>query len=174
MTEPVIRPETPADHDAIRRVVAEAFESDAEADLVEAIRTSPEYVAEMALVATIGTDVVGHVMISGALLQTVDGDRPIVMLSPLAVGPTRQRQGIGSALVRAVTAVAERRGEPLVVLEGGPAFYGRLGFEPSAPLGIHIDLPDWAPPEAAQVMRLTAYDGELRGNVISPPAFDSF
>ncbi len=169
---PAIRPEMADDHDAIHSVVASAFGSDDEADLVEAIRSSPEYVAELALVATIADEVVGHVMVSGALLRTADDDLPIMMLSPLAVAPAHQRQGVGSALVRAVTSIADRRGEPLVVLEGGPAFYTRLGFEPAAGLGIHIDLPDWAPPEAAQVMRLSAYDPSLRGTVIYPPAFD--
>ena len=60
----------------------------------------------------------------------------------------------------------------LVVLEGNPKYYGRLGFEPSAPQGITITLPSWAPPEAAQLMRLGSYDPAIRGHVIYPPAFD--
>ena len=91
------------------------------------------------------------------------------MLSPLAVAPDRQRQGVGSALVRAVTQRADERGEPLVVLEGAPAYYGRLGFEPADPLGIHITLPDWAPPEAAQVMRLRAYEPSVRAGWSTRP-----
>jgi putative acetyltransferase len=38
-----------------------------------------------------------------------------------------------------------------------------------------IHLPDWAPPEAAQVLGLAAYardDPPLRGTVVYPPAFD--
>src|SRR5690606_31812198 len=117
-----IRPEALADHDAVRRVVAAAFQSDAEADLVDRIRASVEYVAEMALVAEVDGEVVGHVMISGAVLRSVDGDRRIVMLSPLAVLPSHQGRGVGSALVRTAVGTAERRGEPLVVLEGSPAY----------------------------------------------------
>ena len=72
-TPPIaVRPEQPDDHDSSRRVVSAAFASEGEADLVEAIRASPEYVAEMALVATITGDVVGHVMISGAVLRRND------------------------------------------------------------------------------------------------------
>ncbi|MGH9208494.1 MAG: GNAT family N-acetyltransferase, partial [Acidimicrobiales bacterium] len=77
------------------------------------------------------------------------------------------------ALVRDVTARAENRGEALVVLEGSPTFYGRLGFEPSVPHGIHIDLPSWAPPGAAQVLRLSNYDSAIRGHLVYPPAFDA-
>ena len=67
---------------------------------------------------------------------------------------------------------AEAAGEPLVVLEGNPAFYGPLGFEPAAGYGIELPLPSWAPPEAAQVMRLRAYDAGVRGRVVYPAAFE--
>jgi putative acetyltransferase len=168
-----IRAERPEDHDAIARVVASAFGSPVEAELVDAIRASPEYIPELALVAEADGQVVGHVMISGAALMRDGAAHPIVMLSPLAVAPSFERRGIGSALVRAVTAGADRRGEPLVVLEGNPQFYGRLGFEHSVPHGIEITLPSWAPREAAQVIRLESYDASLTGRVVYPPAFDA-
>lgn len=155
--------------------MADAFGSDAEADLVERIRTSVEYESSMDLVADVdGRGVVGHVMISRAVLQS-DTERSIVMLSPLAVAPAVQGRGIGSALVRASTDIAGRRGEPLVVLEGDPRYYSRFGFEPATAHGIVLPLPDWAPPEAAQVMLLAEYDltdPTLRGAVRYPAAFD--
>jgi putative acetyltransferase len=170
-----IRPEQPDDHAAIARVVADAFGSEGEARLVEAIRASDAYVAELALVAEVDGAVVGHVMISYVGLEDEQGARrQIPSLSPLAVAPAEHGRGIGSALVRAVTAAADQRDEPLVVLEGSPAYYGRFGFEPSAPLGIAITLPSWAPPEAAQVLRLRRYDPALVGRVVYPPAFDAF
>jgi putative acetyltransferase len=169
---PSIRPERPEDHEAIAAVVEAAFGSPAEARLVEAIRSSPEYIADLALVAEVGGRVVGHVMVSGARLVDGDTERAIVMLSPLAVAPDLHRSGIGSALVREVTARTDARGEPFVVLEGNPAYYGRLGFEPAADHGITLPLPSWAPTEAAQVMRLSADDPTLTGHVVYPPAFD--
>ena len=160
-------------------MVAAAFDSDVEADLVERIRASPEFVPEMALVAEsvgeVAVEILGHVMISGAVISHGSGERRIVMLSPLAVAPAHQRRGIGGALVRAVTALADQFGEPLVVLEGSPQYYQRFGFEPAQPHGITLHLPDWAPPEAAQVMLLACYDASdptLRGAVVYPPAFD--
>lgn len=165
------------DHDAIGRVVAAAFGGDAEAELVERIRASPEYEPSMDLVADDrDLGVVGHVMISRTLLRSHDGsDRSIVMLSPLAVDPAVQSRGVGGALVRAATAVADERGEPLVVLEGSPAYYSRFRFVSAAVHGLTLPLPDWAPPAAAQVLLLTAYDPtdeSLRGAVSYPPAFD--
>jgi putative acetyltransferase len=166
-----IRAERADDHDAISHVVSAAFGSPVEARLVEAIRASPFYVPDLALVADDGGVVVGHVMISGATLIHDGTERAIAMLSPLAVAPERQREGIGSALVREVTTLADVRGEPLVILEGNPLYYGRLGFEHAAPLGIEIPIPSWAPSEAGQVMRLSGYAPSLRGRVQYPPAF---
>ena len=175
VTSIAIRPESPDDGDAIRHLVAAAFGRDGEAELVERIRASPEYVPEMALVAEVGGEVVGHVMVSHAVIRNDGGDRRISMLSPVAVHPEHQRSGIGSALVRASLSVADSLGEPLVVLEGDPAYYGRLGFEHATGYGIEIRLPDWAPPEAAQVVRLSSFDPDdpaLRGTVVYPAAFD--
>jgi putative acetyltransferase len=173
-----VRPETPADHGAIADILIRAFGSPAEARLVEAIRASSEYVADLALVATVDDIVVGHVMVSGCRLVDEDVEpatcagHDIVMLSPLAVDPELHGRGVGSELVRSVTDLADRRGEPLVVLEGDPRYYTRFGFEAAAGHGITMPLPDWAPPEAAQVLRLTNDDPTLRGRVIYPAAFD--
>ena len=175
MTSPpdlLIRTEEPEDFAVIAEVVAAAFGSPAEAGLVEAIRASTNYVPELSLVAELDGRVVGHVMISYTALHDDDTERWISQLSPLAVAPDRHGQGIGSALVREVCARADARGEPLVILEGNPVYYGRFGFEPASPQGIHVTLPSWAPPEAAQVLRLRNYDPAIRGQVVYPPAFD--
>ena len=168
------RPETAADYEAIASVVARAFGSPAEAALVEAIRASPNCVPAWSLVATLDGNVVGHVMASYVTLHDGDTEHRVPSLSPLAVDPDTQRQGIGGALVRALAAVVDADREPLIVLEGSPDYYSRFGFEFAVPLGITITLPDWAPPEAAQVLRLKEYDPAVRGQVVYPPAFDPF
>jgi putative acetyltransferase len=167
-----IRVERPGDEPAIGTVVVAAFNSVAHGDLVAAIRASPNFLPELSLVAVVDDGIVGHVMISYVTLADAGTQRRVASLSPLAVAPEHQRRGIGSMLVSAVTAHADELGEPLVVLEGDPGYYSRFGFEPSAPLGIHIKIPSWAPPEAAQVLRLRGYDPSIRGDVVYPPAFD--
>jgi putative acetyltransferase len=163
-----IRSERPADNDAITEVVGAAFKSPAEARLVELIRASEHYVPEWALVAERDGHIAGHVMVSYTPLAA----RRIPMLSPLAVAPELHNQGIGGALVREVCARVDAAGEPCVILEGSPVYYSRFGFEPSAPLGVILPLPDWVPPEAGQLLRLRNYDASITGTVVYPPAFD--
>lgn len=168
-----VRPEQPADVAAVRALVAAAFGEEAESRLVDRIRASDGYRPAHSLVAVDGDEVVGHVMLSDATLVGDDGtDRTVAQLSPLAVLPARQRTGIGSALVREACRLADEAGEPFVLLQGSPAYYPRLGFEPTGPLGITQPLPDWAPPEASMLVRLSAYDPALRGRVVYPPTFD--
>ena len=115
-----------------------------------------------------GGEVVGHVIVSRSALE----DRsPVAVLSPLAVRPDVQRTGIGRSLVDAVCDLADGAAEPCVLLQGNPAYYGRLGFEPSSSVGITMDLPDWAPPAAAQIRRLTAWDGSLGGRLVDTEPF---
>ncbi len=168
----LVRPETAQDHDEIARVVTAAFGSPAEARLVETIRASAEYIAELALVATLDDAVVGHVMISRCTLHTEGAMTSIVMLSPLAVDPAHQGNGVGGLLVTTVTTIADANGEPLVVLEGDPNYYSRFGFVPASSHGIELPLPDWAPEAAAQVKPLTNDVAALRGTVVYPASFD--
>ena len=169
----VTEPECLDDVGAIRDVVRRAFhQHPSVADLAELIRASPQYVPELALVARIGRDVVGFVMLSHAEVVEAGGARhDVLTLSPLAVAPDHERQGIGSALVRAGLAAADATGAGLVTLEGSPTYYGRLGFRFAPGFGITIDLPQWAPQEAAQVFLLSAYDATVRGKLQYPPAF---
>lgn len=171
MGTPTIRAEQAADFDAIRRVVEAAFGSEAEADLVDAIRDSEHYIPELSLVAELDGAIVGHVMVSRVGL--VDGTRRHVAhsMAPVAVAPDHQGRGVGGAMIRRGIELADAMGLPMILLEGSPTYYRRFGFEHSVPHGIHFDLPDWAPAEAAQVVLLGAYDPSVRGRVDYPPAF---
>jgi putative acetyltransferase len=168
-----IRAEEASDRAAISSVVSRAFGSSDVARLVTAIRASSNYVPGWSLVGVTGEGrIVGHVLVSYVTARDATGERRVASLSPLAVDPDVQRRGIGTSLVRAVTARVDNAGEPLIVLEGSPAYYSRLGFEYAVPLGITMKLPEWAPPEAAQVLRLSKYDASVRGHIVYPPAFD--
>jgi putative acetyltransferase len=168
------RAEEQRDHVAIADVVTRAFGSPAEARLVDAIRSAPEYLPDLALVAVVDEKIVGHVMISRCTVLA-DADTaasPAVMLSPLAVDPDHQHAGIGGRLVGDVTDRAAGAGHPFVVLEGDPRYYSRFGFEPAATYRLRLPLPDWAPTEAAQVLRLDPDVPVPSGRVVYPASFD--
>jgi len=165
-----VRVETPADHGAIRALVARAM-GPAEAELVEQIRASDGYRADLALVADDGGAVVGHVLFSAVTLLGSEA-REVLALAPLCVTPERQRQGIGTALVETGLTLADRSGAPLVVVLGHPAYYRRFGFEPARHHGI-LPHRDDVPDDVFMVRRLSAYASELTGRVVYPPAFGS-
>lgn len=107
------------------------------------------------MVAADDDAVVGHVCLSGTPVHAADDTvRTITMLSPLAVRPESQGTGVGSELVRTVLQRAAHDGVPFVILEGSPQYYGRFGFGPAAAYGLHLPIPDWAPPDAAQIVIL--------------------
>ncbi len=122
-----IRPEEPADGTAIRALLESAFGQKAEADLVERLRRDGEVV--LALTAE-DDPPVGHIVFSRLTLPESPSVRACA-LAPLAVSPSHQRQGIGSALVREGLRRLAESGTDLVVVLGEPAYYGRFGFTPA-------------------------------------------
>lgn len=166
----IVRAERASDDDAIASVVEAAFGSPDEARLVASFRASTGYVPELELVAEEEGEVVGHVMFT--LTELADGTG-ILMLSPLAVRPDRQRTGIGTALVREGLRVSAERSEPLVIVEGDPRYYSRFGFVAASELG--LERPYETIPEAAfQALPLPAYVAHARGRVVYPPPLTPF
>lgn len=99
----------------------------------------------VSLVAEDGGVVVGHVALSPVSLS--DGAPGWYGLGPLSVAPGRQRQGIGSHLVRAALRQLKAKGASGCMLVGDPAYYGRFGFGHQHRL-VYPDLP----PEYFQVI----------------------
>ena len=171
--EVTVRPEQPADFEAVQQTVHLAFGRVNEAELVERLRESQYYVPELALVAEHDGDIVGHVMLTYVELRDSDSSAAVLSLAPLAVRPEAQHQGVGAALVDAGLARAQARREPLVVVLGHPRYYTRFGFEPARPHGIDPP-PPGVPDEVWLVKLLAGYDGRPRGQVVYPPAFDGW
>jgi putative acetyltransferase len=165
----IIRPETPDDHVDIRRINDEAFGETVESDLVDAIRASDRFVQELSLVAVSEGQSLGHVISSYVdIVQSVPVTRRVLQVGPIAVLPSHQRQGIGSALMRETIRVAEERGEPLLLIEGNPAYYGRFGFVRADEHGIEPP-PEAHGPQYFMVRPLAVYESSLRGRAVYPP-----
>lgn len=164
----IVRETTAADHEAVDRVLTDAFGGPAEARLVELLRDSDAYVADLELVAEVDGEVVGHILFTRVRV----GEAAALALAPMAVAPSHQRKGVGTALARVGLERAAGRPEAAVIVVGHPEYYPRLGFVPARPFGIE---PPWPgiPDDAFLVLPLPGYTDACRGVVVYPPAFDS-
>jgi putative acetyltransferase len=163
-----IRPETSADYAAVFAVNALAFGQENEARLVDLIRESDRYIPQLSLVATVDDRIVGHTLFS--IIDLVGSETwQVLGLAPLAVHPTFQKQGIGSALVQVGLEQAEAMPYAMAIVLGHPAFYTRFGFVPSTEYGITSPFP--VPAEAFMVKPLSQYQTHYQGKVVYPPAF---
>jgi predicted N-acetyltransferase YhbS len=56
------------------------------------------------------------------------GGKPVLLLGPVAVHPTRQGEGLGGYLIHECLAEARKLGWSRVLLVGDAPYYGRFGF----------------------------------------------
>jgi putative acetyltransferase len=120
-----IRDETPQDRAAIYQVVSSAFGQSAEAELIEKLREACDSV--ISLVAEEGSRIVGHV-----LLSRMQALFPALALAPVSVVPTRQRRGIGSALIKEAVNRARSENWAAIFVLGDPNYYERFDFDRDA------------------------------------------
>ncbi|WP_296583266.1 GNAT family N-acetyltransferase [Xanthobacter sp.] len=159
----LIRNEAVGDILVIRRVVTNALKvlaqsTGAEAAIVEKLREDNALV--LSLVAEDEGEVIGYLAASAARVGAQAGWS---LIGPLAVLPSRHRQGIGSALMaEAIHRLrASMRG---VALVGDPAYYGRFGFRSFPRMSV-----TGCPPEVVQA--LTFEDIEPCGELFHHQAF---
>lgn len=163
-----IRDERPDDRLAVQEVLAASFTS--EPEVVSLWSDLREVPGTTSLVAERDGGLVGHVGLTVGWVDAIDRLVPVQVLSPLSVHPTHQRLGIGGRLVAAALQRAEALGAPALFLEGDPAYYSRLGFEPGRAHG-------FTPPSARipgagfQVVLLTAYEPSISGALVYPDVF---
>ena len=168
-TEPqtLIRPERAADFEAIHAVQAAAFETDAEARLVGALRERAE--PYLSLVAEVDGAVRGHVTFSPVTLRGAPA--PLLMgLAPLAVDAGVRCRGLGAELSRAGLRRCRALGAVGAVVLGDPRYYARFGFRDAAAWNLTsvYDVPTGA--FQAVELQPGAF-AQLRGTLEYHPAF---
>lgn len=166
----LIRQEQYKDYDKIYSLVKEAFamaeHADGnEQDLVNALRRGRAYIPELALVAEIDGEPVGHVLFTKAKV----GKSEVLVLAPLSVRPLYQRQGVGSALITEGHRIAKTLGYQYSLVLGSELYYPRFGYIPAEELGVIV--PDGIPSANFMAMKLQANAQPLNGTVIYAKEF---
>jgi len=140
----------------VRALNLAAFESSTEADLVDALRQQGE--ATISVVALDEGRVIGHILFSPVTLNGQPAPR-IAGLAPMAVVPGKQRQGIGSALVREGLQHCRTSGFVALVVVGHAKYYPRFGFTPASRFGLRCEYE--VPDDVFMAIELEA--GALKG-----------
>ena len=166
----IIREERQDDAERIRAVNLAAFDTTVEADLVDALRERATPL--ISLVAEDDGKIIGHILFSPVTLAN-NPTLALMGLAPMAVLPPRQRQRIGSRLVREGLERCRDLGAAAVVVLGHPEYYPRFGFSSAARLSLstEYDVPDDA--FMIRELRAGALSG-LSGLIRYHPVFADF
>ena len=163
-----IRPEMPADVEAIRALTEAAFRQASHSDhregaIIDGLRIARALVLSLVAVDDEG-GILGHVAFSEVSVESGEGGW--YGLGPVSVWPRSQRQGVGKALVADGLDRLKAMGANGCVLLGDPAFYGRFGFA-SDPSLTYRGLP------ARFVQRLVFVPPAPQGEITYHPAFEA-
>lgn len=168
----IIRIETTDDFYEVYKLNYLAFGNrEDESKLIERIRNSEEFVPELSIVAEKDNEIVGHLLLSKAIVEDEEKTYDVIVLAPIAVNPICQKQGIGSELINEGLKRCKARGYNIVLLIGHPGYYPKFGFQPARRYGLELkqfDVPD----EVFMVCELKA--GELqkiKGELKYPKSF---
>ncbi|EEZ01193.1 acetyltransferase [Vibrio sp. RC586] len=125
----LIRTEAPADILAVDALLKTVFPTEAEANLVMALRENGRRTLSLVACDDEG-EIIGHVMFSPVTLEGEDLNWQ--GLAPLSVKEEYRRQGIAAELVKEGLSSLGELGYPACVVLGDPAYYSRFGFEDAA------------------------------------------
>ncbi|CAM4347777.1 N-acetyltransferase [Paenibacillus alkaliterrae] len=166
-----IRAEQPTDAESVFRIHYEAFgEREEESKMAERVRTSEGYIPELSLIATEGDgSLIGHALFSKAEVVDEDLRYEVIVLAPIAVKPSHQKQGIGGALIREGLRLAAKHGNSHVFLIGHPSYYPKFGFEPARPHG--FDLKQFEVPNEVFMVNILCQNSGIKGELRYPQAF---
>lgn len=161
----------PDEFDEMTALSVAAFDGNAEiARLLHELRTSWAWDEQLSFVAELDGSLVGQVLYTHALLDAPKRLVDVLVLSPVGVRPDLQRRGVGGRLITESLRALGQRSEPLVFLEGHPAYYPRFGFRVGSTMGFRA--PSARIPDAAfMAYPLPTYEEWMTGGLVYPDAF---
>ncbi|MBQ8278478.1 MAG: N-acetyltransferase [Roseburia sp.] len=126
------------------------------------IRGVASYIKELCYVAEEDGKLIGNIVYAKMWKDGKICDE-VIGFGPLSVLPEKQKQGVGSALVRESLKKAKEMGFKTVLITGNPDYYHRFGFDSASKFGVR--LPDIAEDEEASFfMAVELEEGYLSGH----------
>jgi predicted N-acetyltransferase YhbS len=150
-----IRDETFADIDARERLLNAAFGPARFAKTCERLREGRAPARRLTLVACLGERLVGTIR----FWHIQAGDRPALLLGPVAVNAEFRSLGIGRKLIAEGLFRAVQQGHKAVILVGDAPYYNPLGFERALTRGLALP----GPVEEERFLGLELATGALAG-----------
>ena len=146
-----LAPLSQADPAAIEALLDAAFGADRHARTAYRLREGVNAIPGLSFAAFDAGVLVGALLSWPIELGGPDGAaEPLVLVGPVAVLPSRQRDGIGRKLMTHALAAADASGEDALLLIGDPEYYDRFfGFTAEATRG-------WSVPGPVERHRLLA------------------
>ncbi|VYT88496.1 GNAT family N-acetyltransferase [Clostridium tertium] len=159
-----IREEEMKDYKEVEKVVEESFKTaeftdNDEHNLVNRLRKSKEFIKELSLIAEDKNRIIGHVLITKALINGENKSYETLALAPLSVLPEYQKSGIGKKLMNRGIERAKELGYKSIVVLGHESYYPKFGFEKASKYGVKA--PFEVPDEAYMILELVP--GGLNG-----------
>lgn len=148
-----ISTEKVSDYKAVSLLIEQAFKNEELSDhkehlLVERLRERDSFLPQLSLVARMGREIVGYILLTRIKIGVHDS----LALAPVAVLPRFQGQGMGSQLIEQAHQQATELGFRSVVVLGHKAYYPRFGYQQADAFG--ITLPFDVPSEYVMVKEL--------------------
>lgn len=157
--------EKPEDIAFIHSVNEQAFGRVSEAKLVDTLRLA--CTDHLSLVADDNGSIIGHLMFTPVVVTDGKQKTEGMGLAPMAVLPSKQRQGIGAQLVDTGLQILKEKGYPFVIVLGHPEYYPRFGFQAASGRNIRTQW-DGVPDEAFMILVM---DHEAMQNVSGVATF---
>ncbi len=125
----IIREDNDQEIEEIKNVVKKAFENAEHSDgsehlLVEALRSSENFIKKLSLVAVEDNIIIGYILFTKIKI----GKDEELALAPLAVLPEFQRKGVGKALIKEGHKIAKEFGYHFSVVLGSENYYPKFGY----------------------------------------------
>ena len=138
-----IRPESKRDYLQIKQINDLAFNQENEGIMIENLRSKPEFIPELSLIAKLENEIVGHILFLPLKIKNNNSEFTTLSLAPMAVKSEYQKMGIGGKLMKKGFEVSKELGFTSIIVLGYPEYYPKFGFKPAINWGIKppIDVP---------------------------------